>query len=269
MKNHRPYTGVTGFVTNQDIEIAKWAGQRVPSGHCLMAGILVSHKTLTGVPVTNRRYPTIEQARKILTALKEEGNIWPVAHYNTSGCKDPLCFQLLRLVRDLPGISGIQMNIVKPRYEDLLTFKEACPDVSLILQVNSSSVPSSEVGDTTHYIRTYEGIVDYALLDLSGGRGKVVSMDWVSKILKHWPTDSIRPGIAGGLGPDCGPLILSLKDKFPLLDLSEICFDSESNIRIPAENPLPETDYQDDLSGDLVLKYLNAVVDTLTQVSKV
>lgn len=61
MVRAKPYVGVTGIVTNTEVEAVIHAFDRarysMGSSHLPMLGYLVSLKTLKNQEVTNRRYP--------------------------------------------------------------------------------------------------------------------------------------------------------------------------------------------------------------------
>jgi hypothetical protein len=210
-----PYIGVTGIVTDANAALMyqltgrvrsgvdhDQANDLVPSGYRLMAGVLVSSKTLDGTPLPNRRYPTRREASQRLYDLADEdAHVWPVAHYNLGGDGRPLAQQLDDLVEALDP-AGVQLNVVRPSLNELLTFRGLNPRTEIILQVNGRSLRDTSPHAVWAYVSTYTGLATHALVDLSGGTGRTIDLAWAGTVLGGWQTDWPAPGIAGGLGPD-------------------------------------------------------------------
>ena len=254
-----PYIGITGICNDEDIQTLRMAETVLAGGsHILMAGILVSHKTLTGLPTTNRRYPLIDEAVRLAKKLARFA--WPVAHYNTSGCQDPLSKQLETLAHKLDEIEGIQLNVVRPDPAEVAKFRETHPDVEIILQVNRHSPADYGVQAILDYVRLYEGSVDYALLDLSGGEGRPLDAEWALEIYSKWPFirshsgEPVGLGVAGGLGPNCKDLIEPFYSRLKTLSL-----DAEGGLRVPVADPIPDARYQDRLDRDKALGYVSTL----------
>jgi hypothetical protein len=221
-----------------------------------MAGVLASHKTLSKIKVPNRRYPEASTIPSLVERLSLLG-AWPVVHYNTSGCKDPLSQQLNRVLEAAPGVQGIQMNVVKPSRQDIETFRDRHPAQVLILQVNRSSIQGKSPEAVWHYIEGYADLVDFALLDLSGGRGTPLDPVWASQILQGWPFPTVRPGVAGGLGPGCKSILEAMAPGVG--GYAGISFDAEGNLRVPVVDPLEGESYQDELSKEKALGYFEVL----------
>lgn len=254
-----PYVGITGICNDVDIRTLKVAETVLSeTNHILMAGVLVSHKTLSGLPTTNRRYPPIDEAVLLVRELAKFA--WPVAHYNTSGCQDPLSVQLQRLVGRLDKIEGVQLNVVRPDQAEVAKFREDHPDIEIILQVNRHSPADYGVQAILDYVRLYEGSVDYALLDLSGGEGRPLDAEWALEIYSKWPFirshsgEPVGLGVAGGLGPNCKDLIEPFYSRLKTLSL-----DAEGGLRVPVADPIPDARYQDRLDRDKALGYVSTL----------
>ena len=263
----KPYIGITGVVCDDDVrtiaECAAIVRQRAPS-HRLMAGILVSAKTLRAAPTTNRRYPSIRDAEGLLSRCAEAG-AWPVVHYNTRATGDDFAAELTVLRNLCPSMRGVQLNIVSPDPAVVRQFAETFSDVEVILQINRGALSAPPVpADAMVYTRAYPG-VRHALLDLSGGNGAVVDVKFAARVARAWPlfNTGARLGVAGGLGPECALTLAEMHVAFGDERFCELSFDAESGLRVPVSDPRPGEKCQDALDRDKALAYVNAVCDAI------
>jgi len=257
-----PYLGITGVVTPDDVDTIRECRAIAPASHLVMAGVLVSGKTLKHVPVTNRRYPKVGTAVRLIESLSLIGGVFPAIHYNTGGDDRSLMIQLRDLLGVFKGFSGgIQLNVVKPDPSSIRLVRDMFPNVKIILQVNGSSIGSKRTPENVaQYLRSYTGLMDYALIDFSGGNGKPSSPGLWYEILHHLEPmareHGFGLGVAGGLGPDSGSTILEIHYHGPLDPFST---DVESRVRVAVDNPLYGEKYQDRLDRDLSLAYTRSV----------
>lgn len=257
----KPYLGITGVVTAGDVDIIRECREIAPVSHDMMAGVLVSGKTLRGQIVTNRRYPTIGQAVQRIKALSLIPNVFPTLHYNTGGNQDPLHSQLrdlLEVFEDFQG--GVQLNVVKPSLGGIKLTRERFPDVKTILQVNGSSVRAKTPEAVEEYVGTYAGHIDYALIDFSGGKGHTASPTlWYEILHRLGPmaqAHNFGLVVAGGLGPEGGETIKAVRCQGPLAPFGA---DAETKVRVEVDNPLYGEKYQDRLDRELSMAYVRSV----------
>lgn len=265
-----PYIGVTGIVTAEDVSALRdaWEPVKAKTCRCLMAGVLVSSKTLHGVAVESRRYPSLEVAGDLLSDLAEFA--WPVVHYNTRSTGRDLLSEMVLLYDRLEWMRGLQLNVVTPDRDALRDVRRQCASVEVILQVNRPSLILTE-SSPRRYATLYSHplVVDHALLDLSGGTGREVSPEWISEQIgdmAYWESLGIRPGLAGGLGPGCGPLLERFADSVTPEVWRAVNVDAESRLRVPltlAEGAIEGAKHQDRLCPDKVKAYLAEAVEVL------
>lgn len=231
-----PYIGVTGFMRQEEV-VAAWAEASKKlhrSKHILMIGCLVSHKTLLGQ--TNKwpnRYPPIEKLTGIFPP-KDESTL-NLVHYHTTD-QSTLYNQLVK-ISELVGshLDGYQLNIRWPDIEQLLRYKDDYPDHKIVLQCGSEAMSDvdNEPKALADAIDTYEYLVDYVLIDPSGGKGQAINIvfagECLEAITKICPW--VVPGIAGGLGPNTISHIESLAHKYP-----NLCIDAEGRLRDEEDN---------------------------------
>lgn len=252
-----PYIGITGITSKKDVSTLKTVCPPSPN-HCYMAGILVSGKTISGGSTTNRRYPAINEAIRLMEALQDD-RFWVAFHYNTSGRTEPLREQLGPLLDCQPkGCFGFQLNVVRPNLDEMKFLREK-HNLSFILQVNEKSIREPSADCMLEYVHEYRDVAEYALLDLSGGTGKPFDPVLAASVLRHWDFQTIIPGLAGGLGPDGSDLIWETKLHAPIIDMTAISYDAEGRIRVPVKDPIEGVKYQDRLSKKLVSQYVMAV----------
>lgn len=252
MTSAKRYIGITGIVTHADVDTIAACAALLPPDIRLMAGVLVSSKTLTGEPTESRRYPTLTEAMYLLSGLSDFA--WPVVHYNTRATGLDLRMEIMELLAFLPEARGIQLNVAAPNPDMVARAMLDHPDVELILQVNRASVPSGLVSDVHAYVAKYSA--QHALLDRSGGTGKSLDVSWMAAVLPGLAAWA-RPAVAGGLGPDSGPVVASLPGGL-------FSVDAESRSRVPVSDPIDGAKHQDRLDRDLALRYTQAMVDAMT-----
>lgn len=265
----KPYIGITGVTSADDVAICRSCALLRPPTHRLMAGVLVSAKTMRGDPTESRRYPPFADAEPILSALTAAG-CWPVVHYNTSANGDLFAREIDGLTHSLPSMRGLQMNVVAPDPQTVRDFTRVHPDVEVILQVNGSSLSTvkhkgAKRGHPYDYIERYYG-VQHALLDLSSGTGKLFEpYDMANRILECWSLmgeQGVRLGAAGGLGPDSAEMLRDLGDHMngsegdPDFELAWLSFDSETRIRVPVADPIVGAKHQDRLDRDKAIAWV-------------
>lgn len=228
------YIGVTGFMAPQEVRAALRCFSGSPT-HKLMAGILVSSKTLAGK--TNRwpgRYPKIERIGEIFQEHPAAVNL---IHYNTDE-PNTLSGQLLRLEVAGPYMHGFQLNVAWPSIGEIETFHEATDfKQRIVLQIGRRAIEEVENSPEklTDMVYHYVGIVEDILLDPSGGKGQPFDIEKAGVFLRAIASRGfeINLGIAGGLGPDSLHLVEPFLEKFPQLNI-----DAEGRLRDPENDDL-------------------------------
>ena len=227
----RPYIGITGFMTGREVTMA---AEEIPTGatHDLMAGILVSSKTLRGEQNKRpNRYPTIENANRIPLFHRR---VFTVVHYNTKE-PDTLGEQLREIQRCFRSlIEGIQLNMAWPNPLELIPFCVKTPQYKIILQIGAwafEKIDNSPQKLVERIKGRYSGLVDYVLLDMSGGEGIVMDRKNIDRYLEALygagVHEQVRIGIAGGLDPEnVGEVVRPFATRYP-----NLCVDAEGRIR--------------------------------------
>ena len=242
----RPYIGVTGFTTPQEIRAAiRFFGRATT--HQLMVGVLMSSKTLRGE--TNkwpRRYPRVSAIHDLFV---KSPAVFNVIHFATDD-KRRLGRDLMHIVADVAGphLHGFQLNVCWPDIGQIKAFHDATAgQYRIVLQVGGKAL--DEVGhsplELAQRVATYRDVAHCVLLDQSGGHGKPLNVltlsAYMESIQAHNPHFQI--GVAGGLCAESVFALHPLMQKYPGTSI-----DAEGRLR---------DEVDDDMDMIRVLAYLS------------
>lgn len=218
-----PYVGVTGFTQpNQANEAFSLLPDYGSPSHYYMAGVLMSSKTLRGQQNSyTRRYPPREHVREIFSNKPWALN---TIHYSTDNPTE-LGLELAAIIGMFchypergDCLGAIQLNMAWPDLNmlDWCQRKLFEPHtLHLILQVGSAAL--DQIGRDPKRlamrVKEYIPLVDYILIDPSGGKGKPLDVGFTTNCVRaiYDLEPPMNVGIAGGL---CGT---SLDTVAPLL----------------------------------------------------
>ncbi len=242
----RYYVGITGITSKEEISKVcrefKDAGIYEDPKHMPMVGILASYKTLNNFQIKNRRYPKIS---KIFELLQEAGNKnFRTIHYNTRKL-DSLFNQISNLIEEHysnKNLEGIQLNMTFPPTKQLERINNKFPELKIIFQANSHVINSGTKTEVARKIQEYNLLVDYVLIDASGGRGKEIdiedSLNFAKEIQEKSPNLII--GFAGGFNKN--NVCMKGLNLISRLKGFDFCIDAEGGLRDKLSN-----NYGDDL----------------------
>lgn len=243
----KPYVGITGITSREQVlAIDQMLGElKWPASYFVMYGVLVSGWTLEGaVPTNPRQYPPPERVSELVSRHPSALNL---IHYNNGRQPGALDMQLARLTMLAPHFDGVQLNFTWPNPVELRRARRNSG--VMVLQLGAAALREAGPLDAAQWLRAYGGVVDYVLLDLSGGTGKSLNIDATAKALTGLHAANVRYklglrfGVAGGLCAERLPEILELLRKFP-----ELSWDAQAALR----------DESDRLDLDRVQAYLEA-----------
>lgn len=129
-----------------------------------------------------------------------------------------------------PNLHAIQLDLTWPAADELKKFKEAHPDIAIILQVGKFGM--EEIDREPHAVvekmKEYGDSVDYILLDASMGMGKGMQADKLLPMLRtvRDQLPGLGLAVAGGLGPDTVDLLAPIAAEFP-----DISIDAQGNLK--------------------------------------
>lgn len=241
----KPYIGVTGIFALEDLVVAireAFYNRQTPfpKNYQLMIGVLVSYKTMSGRRSEKfpNRYPPIESIPSLLD-LNPGGFLTYLIHYNS---RQPNLSNQLTMLVEICGqnLEGFQLNICWPDPKELHKFREEGHQHAIVLQIGREAFGVINKNPTIladKISAEYSGLIDYVLLDPSGGEGKEMNIDktdeYLSELYGRGLNDKIRFGIAGGLHSGNLESIRPLVEKYDSLSI-----DAEGKLRHPHDDTL-------------------------------
>lgn len=231
-----PYLGITDFTSASQAErmLKVFNAHKKPySRRKLHIGVMMSYKTLRGIPSP---WASIFPKNKDIAGIFSSNETMNCIHYaDYNG--NPDLSKSLRLAVHFGGrnINALQLDMIWPDPDEIATaVTKDKSDFKIILQVGKNSFDQCNNNPTQVAARTltYEGVIDYVLLDKSMGMGK--GMDAIGLIPFAYEIWEKLPNIgiatAGGLGPTSMHLIGPLEEAF-----EEISYDAQGQLR-PSKN---------------------------------
>lgn len=223
----KPYIGITGFMSLGD---ALHVLDTVPANvnRLVMVGVLASLKTMRGTQNKwPNRYPAMDKIADIFPAHPLALNL---IHYNTKE-KETLGDQLVAMTKfGGANMRGFQLNIAWPSLDVLAEYKRAYPAKQIVLQVGGHAfeMVNHSLEQLASRVAEYDGVVEYVLLDPSGGYGKLFHPGRARDYILALKAQNLRMGIgvAGGLSPTTLDLVEPLAREFP-----DISIDAEGRLR--------------------------------------
>ncbi len=243
----KPYIGVTGIT---QVKEAKTIAQAFitegltshDSTHKGMVGLLASQRTLSSRATSGERYPNIPLVREIFTVT--QGITFNTLHYTTS-TPDDLSRQTDLLI-GRTGLyadrlcDGIQLNLAWPPPQEIARIRDSFPNLKVILQLGPRVLSEKTPEAIAEGLSAYEELIDYALIDPSGGRGMIFETNRVTPI--HNQIRDAFPSLpvvfAGGF--DAKNIRTRLWLLFQAVGSSNFGVDAEQGIRIQKQGQ-PET----------------------------
>jgi len=228
----KPYIGITGFMSLNDA-MQVLGAIPINTDRLVMIGVLASLKTMRGIQNKwPNRYPTMDRIAGIFPDYPLALNL---IHYNTKE-KDTLGDQLIAMTEfGGANMHGFQLNIAWPSLDVLAEYRKAYPTKQIVLQIGGHAfeMVNHSQEQLAAKVAEYDGVVEYVLLDPSGGYGKPFDQDRARDYLMALKAQNLGMGlgVAGGLSPTTLDLVRPLANKFP--DLS---IDAEGRLRTPEDH---------------------------------
>ncbi len=206
-ENGRPYIGVTGITSTEDVEIIKQA----LGGSYGMYGALVSNHTLKNGKPHRGRYPNVNTLKEIFGVIPE--NALRAIHYNSED-RNNLSKDIQEIIRLTDGLCNcVQLNIEYPPIDQVISIKDENKDLKIIFQLGKDSMRNDAHKYVAPKIEPYISYIDYILIDASQGAG--IEMKILDTIKFAQPLRNLKPlTFAGGLNGSNIYLFISIIEAF-------------------------------------------------------
>lgn len=238
-----PYIGITDFMHFEQVKkMFRVCIDHRPHGsnRMLHVGVMMSHKTLHGIPNKwQNAFPPKERIADIF-ASDEVYNCLHYADYDNN----PQLAESLAMAISFGGqnLHAMQLDMIWPDHEEIArALHTAHKPIEVILQIGNNALEEMD-NDPQRVVKrleNYEGIIHRVLLDKSMGRGLGMNADslipFAQAIRRRFPTLGI--GAAGGLGPETIQLVKPLVATMP-----DISIDAQGRLR-PSGNALDPIDW--------------------------
>ncbi len=233
----RPYIGITGFMSDVEVYTVLSNVPRVPmrAARQIMVGVLASSKTLQrAVNKWPNRYPAMEWIKELFVDKKNTLNL---VHYTTKN-EGNLVSELGQIIELAgPNFDGFQLNMTWPNPGNLYLFREQFGSwPTIVLQIGHTAfekIDHNPVELAFQVKNGYSGLVDYVLLDPSGGTGKPLDPEEMLDYLRALASvdAGVGLGVAGGLSADTLYLVEPIVREFP-----NISIDAEGKLRTESDH---------------------------------
>ncbi|MFH1503202.1 MAG: hypothetical protein ABIE36_00915 [Candidatus Diapherotrites archaeon] len=200
----KPYIGITGPVLKEEVlgicglfeDFGFYENRSVKP----MIGILASYKTLNNIKIENRRYPKLKIISELIKEMKS--GTFRTIHYNTRefGSLSKQVSELIYFPYHKIPLDGIQLNITYPPIDQIEKIKKEFPELEIIFQANSEVLNSGSKKEVAKRIKNYGGLIDYVLIDSSGGKGENLDIPYSADLANEIKdlSPNINIGFAGG-----------------------------------------------------------------------
>lgn len=246
------FISITDFTDREQVEqmlkITEKHNQEFPSNKKLLlgVGIMMSYKTLNGFK--SKLTDIFPKKEMIASIFINHPLVFNVLHYADYKEKDFLNSIFEAVTWGSHNLNAIQLDMIWPNAKSLKKFRNAYPDIKIILQIGADAFTMVE-NDPMHLIRTikdYSDSIEYLLLDKSMGKGKTLDSQFLIPFVEVLSKERPDLGIvvAGGLGPYTLDLIDPIITEYP-----DISIDAQGRLR-------PSKSYFDPIDWNYAGQYL-------------
>lgn len=235
-KGRKPYISVTGVTNLQEARTLTKTFNRSlspESSHQGAMGFLVTSRTLEGINPRPSKFPCVSELPILLAGSKDTA--LNIIHYNTKN-REGLAGQVTKLF-GLDNIyrdklcRALQLNVRWPDVNQVDAIRSALPELQIILPLTPRILRRQTREEIAESIGKYENLIDFILIDPSGGRGTTFEASWVApyyRLLKYYyPEKQII--VAGGFNES--NLTLRLVQITHALMSGNFGIDAESGLR--------------------------------------
>ena len=240
----KSYIGITGFRTVDEVERIARHIESYPIGY-VMFGITSSNKRLLDPTSSGKTSPPLKDINALVKAVPRHH--LPMIHYFTDN-PETLAQEVVALfefcglnVDTRPSLMcGLQLNATWPDPDQLNIIQEWCrTPIPITLQLPKEVLEKGLHHEVSARLKPYEGLIQYALIDPSGGQGRDVDLQMASQVMLEIAEyrKGITPGVAGGFNADnVAPRIKNLAVENICLHCNQAraydyCIDAQGGLR--------------------------------------
>lgn len=272
------YIGITGFRTIEEVERVNHHIDGMPFGY-IMYGFTASNKRLLDPTSQGGTSPRLLDLKRLTSTVSNHH--LPMIHYFSSNTQEQLADEVIALFEYCqlnPERVGLQINALWPLPQQVKKIREAFgPDFEakwkITLQLPQSALLAGD-DQIVHRLSEYEDLIQYALIDPSGGQGLDFEAERAGRLMLNIAGSSkrITPGVAGGFSD------ANVKDRIAQIkkttlcghcsqgQLKDYCIDAQGKLRsnekvrvaYPKDTPAVENSV---LDTSKAAKYIDAALE--------
>ncbi len=238
----KSYIGITDFTRREETILMQDAFRNyggATSRHLLHVGVMMSRKTLNGLP--SKWQKVFPKNRAVADIFVKDEHTLNVLHYADYDGVDVARNLEKATLWGGENMDALQLDMIWPDPAVIKNHRRNYPDKKIILQINSKSLAMADNNIDTFVRRLslYHDGLDYVLLDMSMGRGRGLNAEQLLPYLIA--IDSLHAdfelAVAGCLCAETLLLLEPLIARFPCLSI-----DAQSRLR-PSGNALDRIDW--------------------------
>jgi hypothetical protein len=273
-----PYIGITGFKQLHEIHrVAEYVNE-YPLGY-VMFGITSSNKRLLDPTSSGKTSPRLDRVLDMVRSVPQQH--LPMIHYYTPNL-DCLAEEIIALFDycKIADVCGLQINALWPDPEQIKKLHLCYPDSTLkgmkiTLQLPKKALEATN-SEIVEKLKEYQGLINYALIDPSGGTGEDFNTVRAASLMKMMSekVEGIIPGVAGGFSADNVVERIEEIGKYTACNccsqptLHDYCIDAQGKLRsvretkpvFPKDGPTIKTSF---LSMDKTRDYIKNSITAL------
>lgn len=239
------YIGITGFRSIEEVKQLNEHVSRLPVGY-FMFGITSSNKRLADPTSQGGTSPRLLDINSLVREIR--GNL-PMIHYFSSNSQEQLADEVVALFDycrlDTTHV-GLQINALWPLPQQIENMRKAFePQFKITMQLPQAALTANN-DQIIKRLREYQGLIQYVLIDPSGGQGIDFSAVRASELMQGVfdQFQSITPGVAGGFSDTNVKERVAQIGQYTLCDhchqgkLTGYCIDAQGKLRNSQKIPV-------------------------------
>jgi len=195
----KAYLGITGYKTAEEVAHTVEQFSTVPMAYTAMVGVNSPWHKLQSFVVGDSNNAEVEKISCVTRSVRETAP-WmiPMLHYYAPS--DNLFADTICRIADTTTMRAVQLNVAWPRLSEVAKLRRE--GITTTFQLASDMIATP---DLSTRISEYAPFVDYALLDMSSGKGVSFDESQSEDLLQmlHSSLPNVQLGIAGGLDASC------------------------------------------------------------------